>query len=256
MRADNGIYDRMPESWWDEEGVLGILRTAVNPVRSEYFRRILAEKLVLGDLRGLDVGSGGGILSEDLASLGYRVLGIDLSRPSLRAAQKHARQSGIDLAYVAGRAERLPFRTGSLAFATCCDVLEHVDDLRRVIAEVARVLRPGGLFLYDTVNRTLRSNVVAIRFAQEWRWSSFLPPGVHSWRQFIRPRELISELEAHGIEHREVLGMGPAAHPLRIALLARRLRRGRISYRAFGEAIRFRLTSDLSVSYLGYGVRR
>jgi 2-polyprenyl-6-hydroxyphenyl methylase/3-demethylubiquinone-9 3-methyltransferase len=257
MPADNSIYDRFADSWWEEDGVLGILRTAVNPARSDYFRHVLTERAgrPARDLRGLDVGCGGGILTEDLASLTDSVLGVDRSLPSLRVARTHASRRRLSIGYAGGEAEALPFRTASFDFVSCCDVLEHVADVRAVVAQIARVLRPGGLFLYDTVNRTLRSKLVAIRFAQEWRWSRFLPSDVHDWRQFIKPRELAAVLAEHGIENRETLGMAPGAHPLRIAALAMRLRTGRIPFSVFGEALRFRLTGDTSVSYLGYGVR-
>ncbi|MBI5445603.1 MAG: 3-demethylubiquinone-9 3-O-methyltransferase [Deltaproteobacteria bacterium] len=258
MAADNTIYDRLADSWWEEQGVLGILRTAVNPARAEYFGRILSERLRGGprSARGLDVGCGGGILTEALARLGCTVVGIDRSRPSLRAARAHAAAQELPVGYFNALAEALPFEAASFDFVSCCDVLEHVTALRPVISEVARVLRPGGLFLYDTVNRTLRSNVVAIRFAQQWRWSRFLPPRVHEWRQFVKPRELTEVLEENGLEQRQILGMAPGAHPLRIALLAIRLRRGRMSYSDFGKALRYRLTADTSVSYLGYATRR
>jgi 2-polyprenyl-6-hydroxyphenyl methylase / 3-demethylubiquinone-9 3-methyltransferase len=256
-KADNEIYDRLAGSWWDEQGILGILRTAVNPVRSAYFRELLARSPTMRrGARGLDVGCGGGILTEDFARVGYPMVGIDRSRPSLQAARAHAFAERFPLRYVNADAETLPFGDASFDFVSCCDVLEHVPDVGRVLSEIARVLRPGGLFFYDTVNRTLRSNVVAIRFAQRWRWSRFLPAGVHSWHQFVKPRELTALLAARGIEPQELLGMAPKPHPLRIALLALRLHKGKLGYREFGEAIRFGLTSDTSVSYLGWGVRR
>lgn len=257
MLQDNGIYDRMAGSWWDEEGVLSLLATAVNPARFQFFRGVLSGRPAAPDqLRGLDVGCGGGILAEAFARLGCPMTGIDPSGASIRAARDHGAREGLSVLYAAASGEAIPFPAASFDFVCCCDVLEHVSDVDRVVAEAARVLRPGGLFFYDTINRTLWSNLVAIRFAQEWGWSRFLPTGVHRWRQFIRPGELDARMACHGIDNQETRGMKPGAHPLRVAVLARRLRTGRITYGQFGRAIRFRLTRDTSVSYLGYGVRR
>jgi 2-polyprenyl-6-hydroxyphenyl methylase/3-demethylubiquinone-9 3-methyltransferase len=256
MPADNGIYDRLTHTWWDDDGILNLLSTAVNPARVPYFRDVLRNRLAPQEKsQGLDVGCGGGILTEELARSGHRMVGVDLSHASVRAAREHAAKAGLSIRYIVGSGEGVPFRAGCFDFVCCCDVLEHVPDVDRVLAEAVQVLRPGGVFLYDTINRTLWSRLVAIRFAQEWGWSRFLPAGVHSWRQFIRPQELATRMARHGIENRETLGMKPAIHPLRVALLAARLRRGRITYGQFGRAVRFHVTRDTSVSYLGYGVR-
>ena len=91
----------------------------------------------------------------------------------------------------------------------CCDVLEHVNNVPQVIAETARVLRPGGTYLYDTINRTLRSRWIVIKLLQEWRWTALMPPGLHDWKLFIRPAELQRELVRHGLMPGGLTGLKP-----------------------------------------------
>lgn len=255
--TDDGLYDRLAGSWWDGKGVLNLLETAINPVRFEFFRSVLEGRqgFAADGSRGLDVGCGGGILTEAFAGLGCRMTGVDPSRASIGAARAHAAARGLAIDYGVAVGEAIPFPDGRFDFVCCCDVLEHVADMGRVVAEAARVLRPGGLFFYDTLNRTWRSNLVAIRFAQQWRWSRFLPPDVHRWPHFIRPAELRAEMSRRGIRHRETRGMSPGVNPLRVVLLTLRLKRGRLGYGEFGAAIRFRVSRDPSVAYLGYGER-
>ena len=95
--------------------------------------------------------------------------------------------------------------------SSCCDVLEHVRDLDRVIAETARVLRPGGLYLFDTINRTWRSRVLAIKAMQEWRLTRIMDTAIHEWSMFIPPEELGAILDRHGMDVVEVAGLAPRA---------------------------------------------
>src|SRR5690348_5371598 len=136
MPIDNEIYNQTRDIWWDEDEPLHLLRTAINPARFEYMRRVLVEKLNI-DLQGkktLDVGCGGGILAEEFARLGCAVTGIDPSEPSLATARKHASQSGSQIDYQTGTGESIPFDDESFDIVYCCDVLEHVKNLGRVIA--------------------------------------------------------------------------------------------------------------------------
>jgi 2-polyprenyl-6-hydroxyphenyl methylase/3-demethylubiquinone-9 3-methyltransferase len=158
---DNGVYDRLGGSWWDDAS---LLHGSVTPGRLAYFRGVLARQLGPGaaGLRVLDIGCGGGFITEELAALGCQVTGIDPSVVSVAAARAHAAERGLRIEYRAGAGEDLPVPDASFSVACCCDVLEHVRDVDRVISEAARVLQPGGLFLFDTVNRTRRSRLLMV----------------------------------------------------------------------------------------------
>jgi 2-polyprenyl-6-hydroxyphenyl methylase/3-demethylubiquinone-9 3-methyltransferase len=137
----------------------------------------------------------------------------------------------------------------------CCDVLEHVDDLDRVVREISRVLKPGGVFFFDTINRTLRSKLVAIKLAQDWRLTRLIPRDVHVWEKFVRPRELTLAMEKHGMPKCELAGLSPAMNPI-IAIIALAQRKiGAISFATLGSRLKLKQSRDLSVSYMGFAVR-
>ncbi len=233
MPVDNTVYDRMADSWWDENGFLHVL-AALNPARFGYMRRVLTEELHLapGSLRALDIGCGGGLLAEEFARLGCAVVGVDPSEESLAAALTHAASQGLAIEYQCAMGEALPFADESFDIVYCCDVLEHVTDLLQVIAETARVLRPGGTYLYDTINRTPQSRLIVIKLLQEWRWTALMPPRLHDWRMFIRPGEVRRALEHHGLVPGGLTGLKPRANPLRLVRALRQRKRGLFSYAA------------------------
>lgn len=252
---DNAIYDRIPGSWWSDESFMALLRHAVNPPRFRYFRDVLAR--IGRDPAGLavlDVGCGGGLLAEEFAALGCRVTGVDQSVPTLDAARAHAAHGGFDIGYVEGDAARLPFAGGQFDVVCCCDVLEHVDDVGRVLADIARVLRPGGVFFFDTINRTWRSKLLAIKLAQDWWPTRIVPRNVHVWEKFIRPRELSSHLSACGMPAAEFAGLSLSANPAAVLVAFLRLKLSRGSYAALGSALQLAASDDLSLSYMGYAV--
>ncbi|MGH7516486.1 MAG: bifunctional 2-polyprenyl-6-hydroxyphenol methylase/3-demethylubiquinol 3-O-methyltransferase UbiG [Gemmatimonadales bacterium] len=253
MPVDNSIYDRMAESWWEEGGFLHAL-AALNPARFGYMRRVLVETLGLPPvgLHVLDIGCGGGLLTEEFARLGCSVVGVDPSGQSLAAARAHAADQGLAIGYQCARGEALPFADESFDVVYCCDVLEHVNDVPQVIAETARVLRPGGTYLYDTINRTPQSRLLVIKLLQEWRWTAIMPPRLHDWKQFIRPAELRRELENHGLVPGGLTGLKPRASPLRLVRALRRRKRGLLSYAAAVRAMDLGESPDTSVSYIGY----
>lgn len=254
---DNGIYDRVPATWWDEDGFMAVLRTSVNPPRFAYFQRILIEQLGFdpAGLTLLDVGCGGGLLAEQFAALGCAVTGIDPSLPTLDAARAHAEQSGLSINYLAGSAEHLPFEVAQFDAVVCCDVLEHVESIDAVIAELSRVLKPGGVFFFDTINRTLTSKLVAIKIAQDWRLTRFVPADVHVWHKFIRPAELTASLQKHGFAQSALAGLSPATNPLvALGVLAQK-KFGGISFAEMGERLRLKESRNLAMSYMGFAVR-
>lgn len=151
-------------------------------------------------------------------------------------------------------AESLPFDGQEFDVVCCCDVLEHVDDLELVVAEISRVLKPGGVFLFDTINRTITSKLVAIKLAQDWWPTRLIPRDVHVWEKFIRPAELMKFLERHGLPNCELAGLSPTMSVVAIAALAQK-KLGRISFAELGSKLKLRQSANLSIAYMGFAVR-
>lgn len=257
MAADKEVYNRSGDVWWDEREHLSMLRTMMNPARVGFFRDVLIgqARLGLSGQRVLDVGCGGGLLSEELARLGLSVTGVDPSLGSVNTARNHARQSGLEIEYLAGIGEKLPFPGSSYDVAVCTDVLELVDSASALIAEISRVLKDGGVFLYDTINRTLRSKVAVIGLFQKWKWTRCAPPNLHDWNKFIKPRELRGMLAQHGLQQRRVVGMQPRIGKIQTILEMHKRSRGKISHGELGRRMQMRASRDISISYMGWAVK-
>jgi 2-polyprenyl-6-hydroxyphenyl methylase/3-demethylubiquinone-9 3-methyltransferase len=254
--ADNDVYDRLGASWWDETSLLNALH-GITPGRFAYFRGVLARQLGdgLAGLRVLDIGCGGGFLAEQFAAVGCQVTGIDRSPVSVGAARAHAAGQGLRIDYLVGAGEELPAPDAAFDLACCCDVLEHVADVDRVISETARVLRPGGLYLFDTVNRTLTSKLVAIKALQQWPLTRVTDVALHDWDMFITPAELTAVLDRYGLSLGEVTGLGPRAHPLALLRSLASARRGRISYGELGRRMDMGPVRSTAISYMGFAAR-
>ena len=203
MRNDLTIYDAVAEQWWSDE--IRWVRTLKNlvPGRLKWMDRQIdwAGKDVL------DLGCAGGFMAEALHARGARVTGIDPAAQAIAAARAHAAQAGHDIRYAVGHGEALPHADASFDAVVCVDVLEHVQDLPRVLAETARVLRPGGLFLFDTINRNWLSRLATITIAEDIL--RLLPRGTHDPALFIKPSELRAGLERVGLEPGRFTGLGP-----------------------------------------------
>jgi 2-polyprenyl-6-hydroxyphenyl methylase/3-demethylubiquinone-9 3-methyltransferase len=255
-QIDNAFYDQAGDIWWDESSPLSILNTALNPARFPYFRDVLAH-LFEGSLSGklaLDVGCGGGLLAEEVARLGCRVTGIDPSVNSLATARAHASAAGLAIDYRQGTGEALPFEPDSFDTVFCCDVLEHVSSVAAVVGEIARVLKPGGVLLYDTINRTLVSKVAVIKLPQEWL--KLAPPNFHLWEMFIKPSELLAALDTNGMDSREIVGLRPGGNPLRLLWAMRRVKAGTMSFGELGRRSQWSRTKSFAISYMGCAIKR
>jgi 2-polyprenyl-6-hydroxyphenyl methylase/3-demethylubiquinone-9 3-methyltransferase len=212
----------------------------MNQVRYRYFHGVLRDPR---GMRLLDVGCGGGFLAEAFAADGAEVYGLDLSTSSVRTARDHAGGQGLCLRVAGGRAEHLPFASKVFDVVVAADVLEHLDDVPLALAESSRVLKGGGILLYETANRTWLSRVGAI-----WIMEIILkriPRHSHDWRMFIRPAELLGALEVCGLENRELRGLGLKGGVLGFLL---RAVTGRNPWA-------FEIGSDPRVSYLGHAVK-
>ena len=195
--------------WWDKGCFLG----QMTGDRCDYIQACLERALgkdALQRHRILEVGCGGGLICEEMAKRGATMVGIDPSQPALATAREHARQSGLAerITYDQGYAEALPYADGSFQAIVCLDVLEHVKDLRATVAEIARVLAPGGVFVFDTINRTLLARLVLIWYGEHFP-SGGLVPGIHDYHAFIKPSELWCVLEGNDFQVREMTGFMP-----------------------------------------------
>jgi len=255
---NNQMYSEMADSWWDEDGTLHLLKVMVNPWRVPYFANALNEHFGadLSQVRLLDIGCGGGVLAEEFARLGCQVTGIDISDESLTVARAHARTEGLSIAYRSGLATQLPFDGSSFEVVSCCDALEHIREWRQVIAEVSRVLKPEGLFLFDTINRTPKSNSTFIFGLQEFSFTKLFPRDTHFWEMFITPKELTAALERNGLQVRGMRGGTITGNPLSTLLEVRRHKRGEINVAELGRRLELELSDDLSLNYLGYAQAR
>ena len=203
MRNDLTIYDDVAGQWWSDN--IRWVRTLKNlvPGRLSWMDRQVdwAGKDVL------DLGCAGGFMAEALDDRGARVSGIDPAADAIAAARAHAAEGGRSITYDVGVGESLPYDNAAFDMVVCVDVIEHVQDLAKVLAEVARVLRPGGLFLFDTINRNPMARLATITVAEDIL--RLLPRGTHDPAMFIKPRELRHALGGAGLVAGAFTGLGP-----------------------------------------------
>lgn len=204
MRNDLTIYDKVADVWWAEQRPKWV-RTLHNmvPGRLTWFDRFVEwpGKAVL------DVGCAGGFMAEALDARGASVTGIDPAAEAIAAAQHHAQETGRAILYDVGVGEALPYDDASFDSVVCVDVLEHVTSVPQTLAEIARVLKPGGVFCYDTINRNPLSRLATITMAEDVL--RLLPKGTHDPALFIKPAELRAMLEVAGLKPGETTGLGP-----------------------------------------------
>jgi 2-polyprenyl-6-hydroxyphenyl methylase / 3-demethylubiquinone-9 3-methyltransferase len=229
-------FSRLADAWWDPHGEFRPLHQ-LNPVRVAYIRDAAVRHFgldpsatqPLSGLSMIDIGCGGGLVAESLTRLGARLTGIDASAESVRVAELHARREGLDVQYRCAAPEDLASDGERFDAVLALEVVEHVADLDRFVEACAALRAPGGVMLFATLNRTLKSLALA-KVGAEYvlRW---LPPGTHDWRKFVRPSELAAVLRRHGLDVSDLTGV--AFDPLR----------GRWS-----------LSRDLGVNYMGVAV--
>jgi 2-polyprenyl-6-hydroxyphenyl methylase/3-demethylubiquinone-9 3-methyltransferase len=210
--AEIAQFSRHAGDWWNPEGAFRPLHR-LNPVRIEYvrdsacahFERDPHTPRALKGLKILDVGCGGGLLAEPLARLGGAVTGLDASSEAIEVAHAHAEAGGLTVDYRLGSVEELAKKKTRYDLITALEIVEHVADLDSFIASLAGLLRPGGLLVMSTLNRTPKSfllGIVAAEYVLGW-----VPRGTHEWKKFLRPSELVARLAGEGLQTTDLTGL-------------------------------------------------
>ncbi|HSC19171.1 MAG TPA: bifunctional 2-polyprenyl-6-hydroxyphenol methylase/3-demethylubiquinol 3-O-methyltransferase UbiG [Rhizomicrobium sp.] len=197
-------FARLAGEWWDPNGAFAPLHK-FNPVRLQFIRDCAAAQFgrdvrsvrPFAGLSLLDLGCGGGLVAEPMARLGFSVTGCDAGADAVRAAEAHARESGLSLAYRVATPETLVAESFGFDVVLALEIVEHVADVESFVRTTAQLVRPGGLLAMATINRTLKSFALA-KIAAEYvlRW---VPAGTHDWNRFIPPARLTAALEASGL---------------------------------------------------------
>ena len=194
-------FDQVAQIWWDLKGEMGTLHV-INPLRTNF----IMEKLTTPNPKIVDVGCGGGILSEALARQGATVTGTDLSELSLQAANHHAKKEGLEIEYLYERVEDLAEkRAGTYDAVTCMEMLEHVPEPEKIIAACVKAVKPGGHVFFSTINRTPKALLFAI-IGGEYILR-LLPRGTHTYSKLIRPVELKNWSKNNGLEFSRIASL-------------------------------------------------
>jgi len=194
-------FDDVAQIWWDPKGEMGTLHT-INPLRMKF----ITDVMDLSGRKVLDVGCGGGILTEALARCGAQATGIDLSKDSIEAAKLHANQQGLSIDYRYENIEETASKhAGEFDAITCMEMLEHVPEPGKIIAACARLLKPGGHAFFSTINRTPKAFLFVIVGGEYIL--RLLPRGTHTYKKLIRPAELKQWAQASGLEFRRLASL-------------------------------------------------
>jgi 2-polyprenyl-6-hydroxyphenyl methylase/3-demethylubiquinone-9 3-methyltransferase len=211
--GDVARFDRLGDEWWEPKGAMAPLHK-LNPTRIRYLRDLMGRHFAragrdaarpLGGLRLLDIGCGGGLLSEPLARLGAMVTGIDPAPNNIAVAIRHAQALDVEVDYRAETAEALVAAGETFDVVLAMEVVEHVPQPDDFVRMACLLVRPGGLLVLSTLNRTAKSFALAIVGAEYvLRW---LPRGTHRWQQFLTPEELAMPVRAAGLKVIERQGL-------------------------------------------------
>jgi len=194
-------FEALASRWWDKESEFKPLHE-INPLRVNYIH----ESANLKDKKVIDIGCGGGILSEAMAALGANVKGIDMGEAPLGVARLHLLESGLDIDYERITAEEIAEReAGQYDVVTCLEMLEHVPDPASIVAACAKLAKPGGHIFFSTINRNPKAYLFAVIGAEYIL--NMLPKGTHDYAKFIQPAELNNYARHSGLEVDNLIGM-------------------------------------------------
>ena len=207
-----GRFAAQAESWWDPEGSFRALHR-INPARLGFIRQHLTAHFhrdpsslrPFDGLTLLDIGCGGGLVAEPMARLGFTLTGVDAGSEAIDVARTHAEATGLAIDYRVAAAESISEAGRQFDTVLALEVIEHVTDPAKFLSTVGTLVRPGGIFIGATINRTLRSFALAIVGAEYiFRW---LPLGTHDWRKFLRPSEFVLGLRRNGLVATQLAGL-------------------------------------------------
>ena len=232
-------FSRIADEWWDPRGKFAPLHR-LNPVRIGYIRDRAAARWQRDALSGrpldglslLDIGCGGGLLSEPMTRLGASVTGVDASGRNITVSALHAERQGLSIDYRQGTAEALAGSGAQFDIVMALEIVEHVSDVDLFLRSCGNMVKPGGLLFLSTLNRTAKAWAMAIAGAEYVL--GWLPRGTHDWKKFLKPSEAVRGLRGGGIDAQEIVGV--VYSPLsRLWSLNK---------------------NDLDVNYMLYGIRR
>ncbi len=242
-KNDLEFYDLSAGNWWNTNEKIYALHHLNHP-RFTFFDRYVSD---WKNLKALDVGCGGGFSCEFMAKRGVVVSGIDQSAKCIAKAQEHATIQNLEIDYQQAFAENIPYSDNTFDVVTCVDVLEHVTDFHKTVAEISRVLKPNGLFLFDTINRNFKSKLIMI-----WLLENLLkeiPQGIHDWNKFIRPDELARVMQNKGFRDIEIKGLDLFGDTIYLNIL---------SYLRYKKTknVQGKITDNTSLIYIGKAVKK
>lgn len=235
--ANVALFGTLAADWWDPDGASRLLHR-INPARLGYIRDAVVRhfgldarrRRALAGLSALDIGCGAGLVAEPLARMGADVQGLDAGEQVIAVARAHAAGQQLPIAYSCGEAVEFAKRNPArFDFITCLEVIEHITDISSFLSAIAALLKPGGLLIFSTPNRTPASWAVLIAGAE--RLLKLIPDGGHEWSQFVTPDELTQKLAESGLRVDEVKGL------------------------SWSPARGFHISSDTSVNYIGTATR-
>lgn len=235
--AEIARFSAIAAEWWDTSGKFRPLHK-LNPIRLGYIRDTVCahvgrDPLAPSPLAGLslvDIGCGGGLLSEPLSRMGATVLGVDAAERNVKTAAAHAAETGASAQYRATTSEALVAEGAQFDVVLAMEVIEHVADVDLFVKSCAALVKPGGILFFATLNRTAKSFALGIVGAEYiLRW---LPRGTHDWRRFLRPSEFAAHLRTHGLAVKGLTGL---------------------TYAPFADEFRLN-PKDLDVNYMGWAV--
>lgn len=241
--VNNSFYGDLGDRWYDDCGHPVALLRAETHTKLEYLHRVLNKMTIPAGSSVLDIGCGAGFISNPLANDGYRVTGIDVAEGALETARKFSnplKQSQ----YITADAYQLPFADQSFDVVMMLDFLEHIDDMPRALAEAHRVLKPDGIYIFHTFNRTWLAYLLVIRAVEIF--SRGCPEHMHVYHLFRDPKEVVFACKELGMIVQETVGVRPKVETLAFwqSIFTRRLAKG----------FRFKIIKSTQVGYMGYAV--